>query len=181
MKVVEKSVKDLKMYENNPRNNDQAVDEVAKSIQQFGFKVPMVIDTDNVIVCGHTRYKACLQLGIKKVPCIVASDLTPEQIQAFRIAENRTNELATWDNDKLRDELKDLISQNFDIESLGFNIDDFYTDETEKVEEDFYEVSEDLKPRAKLGQVYILGNHVLMCGDSTKAEDVDKLCRGGGN
>ena len=167
MKVVEKSVKDLKMYENNPRNNDQAVDEVAKSIQQFGFKVPMVIDTDNVIVCGHTRYKACLQLGIKKVPCIVASDLTPEQIQAFRIAENRTNELATWDNGKLRDELKDLIDQNFDIESLGFNIDDFYTDETEKVQEDFYEASEDLTPRAKLGQIYILGDHVLMCGDST--------------
>ena len=179
MKVVEKSVKDLKMYENNPRNNDEAVEEVAKSIKEFGFKVPMVIDKENVIVCGHTRYKACLQLGIKKVPCIIADDLTPEQIKAFRLAENRTNELATWDNEKLKAELQGLIRSDFDIGDLGFSMDDFYTDETIDVVEDNYQIPENPKPKAKLGQVYILGNHVLMCGDSTKQEDVEKLCRGG--
>ena len=179
MKVVEKQLKELRMYENNPRNNDEAVDEVAKSIQEFGFKVPMVIDKENVIVCGHTRYKACLKLGIETVPCIIADDLSDEQIQAFRIAENKTNEYATWDNEKLKAELQNLIRSDFDIESLGFNMDDFYTDETENVVEDFYEVPEIPEPKAKLGQIYILGNHVLMCGDSTKEEDVEKLCRGG--
>lgn len=178
MKVVQKSVKDLKMYENNPRNNDEAIDDVAKSIEEFGFKVPMVIDKNDVIVCGHTRYKACMKLGIEEVPCIVADDLTDEQINAFRLAENRTNEIATWDYDKLKEELQKLVNSNFDIEDFGFNMDDFYTDETDKVVEDNYQIPEIAEPKAKLGQVYILGNHVLMCGDSTKKEDVDKLVGG---
>ena len=114
MKVVEKQLKELRMYENNPRNNDQAVEEVAKSIQEFGFKVPMVIDTNNVIVCGHTRYKACLKLGIESVPCVVADDLSPEQIRAFRLVENKTNELATWDFEKLDEEFEKLGKIDFD-------------------------------------------------------------------
>ena len=183
MKVVEKQLKELRMYENNPRNNDQAVDEVAKSIQEFGFKVPMVIDADNVIVCGHTRYKACVKLGIETVPCIIADDLTPEQVNAFRLAENKTNELATWDLGKLKEELDKLVATNYDIENFGFDIDDFYTEETDHVVEDGYDL-EDIEikePKAKIGHVFILGDHVLMCGDSTKAEDVEKLIGGGVN
>lgn len=120
MKVVDKSVKDLKMYENNPRNNDQAVEEVAKSIQEFGFKVPMVIDKNNVIVCGHTRYKACVKLGIETVPCVVADDLSPEQIRAFRLVENKTNELASWDFEKLNQELDELDGL-MDMEEFNFS------------------------------------------------------------
>lgn len=180
MKVVEKQLKQLKMYENNPRNNDEAVDEVAKSIEEFGFKVPMVIDKNDVIVCGHTRYKACLRLGIETVPCIIADDLSDEQIKAFRLAENKTNEYATWDFEKLKEELLEL-KNIFDIEQFGFSFDDFYTDETESVVEDNYIVQDIEEPKAKLGQVYILGNHILMCGDSTNSEDVKKLIGGGAN
>lgn len=118
MKVVQKQLKQLKMYENNPRNNDIAVQDVAKSISEFGFKVPMVIDKNDVIVCGHTRYKACLELGIEEVPCVVADDLTDDQIKAFRLVENKTNELATWDFEKLDEELK-----NIEIDFSNFNFD----------------------------------------------------------
>lgn len=128
MKVVEKQLKELRMYENNPRNNDQAVEDVAKSIQEFGFKVPMVIDTNNVIVCGHTRYKACLKLGIDSIPCVVADDLTPDQIKAFRLVENKTNELASWDFEKLDEELNliqmDMGEFNFDVPDFSETFED---------------------------------------------------------
>lgn len=97
MEIVEKKVGELKAYENNPRKNDNAVEAVANSIREFGFKVPIVIDSNDVIVCGHTRLKAAIQLGMETVPCIVASDLSEEQIRAFRLADNKTNELAEWD------------------------------------------------------------------------------------
>lgn len=178
MKVVEKQLKELKMYDNNPRSNDNAVESVANSIKEFGFKVPMVIDKNNVIVCGHTRYKACLELGIEKVPCIIADDLSDDQIKAFRLAENKTNELATWDYEKLNNEINEL-KELFDVEQFGFNFDEFYTDETQNVLEDNYIIPEIEEPKSKIGQVYVLGNHVLMCGDSTKKEDVEKLIKGG--
>ena len=101
MNIVYKKVKDLIPYENNPRNNDGAVDYVANSIKEFGFKVPVVVDKDNVVVAGHTRLKACEKLGIEEVPCIVADDLTEDQIKAFRIADNKVSEYSTWDNEKL--------------------------------------------------------------------------------
>ena len=85
---------ELRPYENNPRRNDRAVEAVAKSIEQFGFKVPIVIDADNVIVCGHTRYRAAQKLKLKSVPCIVAEDLSPAQVKAFRLADNKVSELA---------------------------------------------------------------------------------------
>ena len=108
MDVREISVADLNMYENNPRNNDKAIEAVTKSIEQFGFKVPIVIDKDNVIICGHTRYKAAQKLGLEKVPCLIADDLTPEQVKAFRLIENKTSELASWDFEKLGAELNSL-------------------------------------------------------------------------
>lgn len=101
MNIVELSIHDLVPYENNPRNNLEAVEYVANSIEKFGFKVPIVVDTNNVIVAGHTRYMASKKLGLETVPCIVADDLTEEQIKAFRLADNKVSEIATWDDELL--------------------------------------------------------------------------------
>ena len=126
MKIVNVKVNDLIPYENNPRNNDNAVEPVAKSIKEFGFKVPIIIDKDNVIVAGHTRYKASQMLGLEEVPCIIADDLTEEQIKAFRLADNKVGELATWDLDKLNLELEDLDidMSDFGFEELNFDEED---------------------------------------------------------
>lgn len=120
MTIKEIRTADLKPYENNPRNNDGAVKAVAASIKNFGFKVPIVIDKNNVIVAGHTRLKAAERLGLDKVPCIVADDLTDEQIKAFRVADNKTAELADWDFAKLETELSELADLDFDMEQFGF-------------------------------------------------------------
>lgn len=117
MDVKEILLVDLKPYEKNPRKNDSAVDAVANSIKQFGFKVPIVIDGENVIVCGDTRYKAAQKLGLKSVPCVVADDLTPEQIKAFRLVDNKTSELASWDFAMLDEELANI---SFDMNEFGF-------------------------------------------------------------
>lgn len=118
MTIKEIITKELIPYENNPRNNDNAVGSVANSIREFGFKVPIVIDKNNVIVAGHTRHKAAELLGLEKVPCIIADDLTDEQIKAFRLADNKTAELATWDFDKLYDELQEI---NLNMNDFGFD------------------------------------------------------------
>lgn len=131
MNIVYKKVDDLVPYENNPRNNDEAVDYVANSIKEFGFKVPVVVDKDNVVVAGHTRLKACEKLGIDEVPCIVADDLTEDQIKAFRIADNKVSEYATWDEEKLSQELSDIM-----LDMTEFGDDLFSDDDTMEVELD---------------------------------------------
>ena len=118
MEIINKKISELKPYEKNPRINDNAVQYVANSIQEFGFKVPLVIDKDNVIVCGHTRYLASKQLGLKEIPCIIADDLTDEQIKAFRLVDNKVSEFAEWDIDKLFDEIKDIT---IDMTDFGFS------------------------------------------------------------
>lgn len=118
LKIVYKKLDDLTPYENNPRLNDGAVDAVAKSIEEFGFKVPIVIDKDGVIVAGHTRLKAAKQLHIDEVPCIIADDLSDEELKAFRLADNKVSELAGWDFDKLDAELKNI---DFDMSDFGFD------------------------------------------------------------
>ena len=120
MKIIEKKLSELTPYANNPRLNDGAVDAVAASIKAFGFKVPLVVTADGVIVAGHTRWKAAQKLGLKTVPCIVADDLTPEQIKAFRLADNKVGELADWDFEKLDLELEEL---DFDMTPFGFDDD----------------------------------------------------------
>ena len=120
MKVIEKATAELKPYENNPRINDNAVDAVAKSISEFGFKVPIVIDSANVIICGHTRWRAAQVLGLEKVPCIIADDLSEEEIKAFRLVDNKTSELASWAVDDLNKELASL--SNCGMESYGFDM-----------------------------------------------------------
>ena len=140
--IVYKKVDELVPYENNPRNNDEAVEAVANSIKEFGFKVPCVIDSDGNVITGHTRIKACQKLGIEEVPCIVADDLTEEQVKAFRLADNKVGELATWDLDKLNIELDELKGIGIDMSNYGFletedvNLDDFFTEPEEPNEKE---------------------------------------------
>lgn len=174
MDILNLGLEEIKPYEKNPRNNDNAVDAVAASIREFGFKVPIIIDKDNIIVAGHTRYKAAKKLGLKTVPCIKADDLNDEQVKAFRLADNKVAEQAEWNFELLNEELETIT---IDMEQFGF---DLHVDEeetpTEIIEDDVPDVPEE--PKSKYGQVYQLGNHRLMCGDSTKKEDVDKLLNG---
>lgn len=121
MEIKMVKLSDIKPYENNPRQNDQAVEPVAESIKQFGFKVPMVLDKDNIIVTGHTRYKAAMKLGLKEVPVIYADDLTEEQVKKFRLVDNKTSEFAGWDFPKLEEELAELDFSDFDFD---FHIED---------------------------------------------------------
>lgn len=174
MNIVNLKLNELKPYEKNPRKNAEAVKYVAESIKQFGFKVPIVIDKSNVIVAGHTRYKAAKKLGIEEVPCIVADDLTDEQVKAFRLADNKVAEKAEWDFDLLFDELDDILT--IDMETFGFEFDE-ETDPGEVEEDDFNEELP-VEPKAKQGDIYQLGNHRLMCGDSTDRGSVEMLMDG---
>lgn len=179
MTVKEIKLTELKEYENNPRINDKAIEAVANSIKNFGFKVPIIVDKDNVIVAGHTRKRAAYMLGLETAPCIVADDLTPEQIKAFRVADNKTAELADWDFDKLETELEQLADIDFDMSQFGFDLSEFQNQQVDITEDEIPEVDEEAEPTTKLGDIYRLGNHFLMCGDSTKKEDVNKLLNGG--
>ena len=174
MNIIEKRVKDLKPYEKNPRLNDDAVKYVAESIKEFGFKVPIVIDKDNNIVCGHTRWKACKKLKIDTVPCVVADDLTEEQIRAYRLADNRVAEKAEWDLALLDTELAEI--ETIDMTLLGF--DDKEEETPQEVVEDDFDEEPPAEPKAKYGDIYQLGRHKLLCGDSTKIEDVQCLLGG---
>ena len=165
---------EIRPYEKNPRKNENAVKYVKESIRQFGFKVPIVIDSNRVIVCGHTRLLAAKSLGLTEVPCIMADDLTDDQIKAFRLADNKVGEFAEWDMDMLGDEL-DAIADACDIDMGDFGFDLSDDEETEIVED---EVPEEVEPVCKKGEVWQLGEHRLMCGDSTSAEDVSKLMDG---
>lgn len=168
---------DLIPYVNNPRQNDDAVDAVASSIKNFGFKVPIVVDGQNEIVNGHTRLKAAKKLGLDEVPVIVADDLTPEQVKAFHLADNKVGELAEWDDSMLLSELEELAELEFDMTQFGFDDLDF-ADETAEIVEDEFDGEPPEEPKAKYGEVYQLGQHRLMCGDSTKEDDVAKLMDG---
>lgn len=169
MQIVEKKVADLKAYDKNPRRNDKAVDAVAESIKKFGFKVPIVIDKNDVIVAGHTRLKASIKLGIEYVPCVVADDLTPEQVRAFRLADNRTAEIASWDDDLLADELKSLDGI-IDMSDFGFDL-ELTKNDLEKIEED--DIPADPPTRCKTGDLWKLGDHLLYCGSSTERESYE--------
>ena len=174
MDIKELKLSDIKPYEKNPRKNDDAVKYVAESIKEFGFKVPLVIDRNGVIVAGHTRYKAAKQLKMKTVPCLVADDLTDEQVRAFRLADNKVAEQAEWDFDLLDDELAQIL--DIDMDAFGFLND--IDEKTEEATEDDYEINPPEEPKAKLGEIYQLGRHRLMCGDSTILNDVEKLMGG---
>jgi ParB-like chromosome segregation protein Spo0J len=124
MQIQMRDITKIKPYENNPRINEAAVDAVAKSIQEFGFRQPIVVDESDVIIVGHTRYKAALKLGMKKVPVHVAKGLTPAQARAYRLADNQTATLSAWDDDKLPIELAALQEMDFDLDLMGFSAED---------------------------------------------------------
>lgn len=177
MELREFGIDEIKPYEKNPRKNDGSVRFVANSIKEFGFKVPIVIDSDHCIVAGHTRWKAARQLGLKKVPCIMADDLTPEQVKAYRLADNKVGEFSQWDMDLLGDELKDL-GDVFDMGDFGFfdpMDDDAPTGDDDDFDPD--KAAEDIEnPVSQPGDLWLLGRHRLMCGDSCDESTIQRLC-----
>jgi len=182
MKVELRSIESVRPYESNPRLNDQAVEAVAKSLREFGFRQPIVVDADGVIIVGHTRWKAAQKLGLKQVPVHVAKDLTPAQIKAYRIADNQTATLAEWNYDLLPIEVRDLEGMNFDLSLLGFSDADLTEILAPPVNEGL--TDEDAVPLpgdaaiTQPGDLWVLGNHRLLCGDAGETADVDRLLDG---
>lgn len=184
MKVVEWEIGRVKPYEKNPRIiPEEAVERVAASIREFGFQQPIVVDKDGVIIVGHTRLKAAENLGLKKVPVVVA-DLSPEKARAYRLADNKTNEATSWDDDLLFSELTDIEADIADLDfsmlDFGFSVIDLgngASDIGEPFDDDFDgEVPKDTD--IKEGDMFQLGGHILLCGDSSKSETVRKLMGG---
>jgi DNA modification methylase len=182
MKIEMRKLSEIRPYDRNPRINSHAVAAVAASIQEFGFRQPIVVDEHGVIIAGDTRYRAALQLGLEKVPVHVATGLTPEQVKAYRIADNKTGELADWDDELLAQELAELQSIDFDLDVLGFSeaelnqlIDSITPGLTDPDE------IPDLPDEAitRPGDLWRCGHHRLLCGDASKNEDVDRLLNGG--
>lgn len=173
MELTVTKLKDIRPYDRNPRRNDNAVDAVAESIKQCSYIAPIIVDEDGVILAGHTRYKALKKLGYTECEIIVKAGLTEDQKRKYRILDNKTNELAEWDIDFLNMELDGLDFDGFDF---GFDTEE--EEETEIVEDEAPEVDEESEPTAKLGDIWQLGRHRLMCGSSTDREDVAKLMNG---
>jgi DNA modification methylase len=179
MKIEIADITSIKPYENNPRKlSETAIEKVAMSLKEYGFRQPIVVDKDRVIVAGHTRFRASKKLGLKQVPVSIIDNLTDEQINAYRIADNRTAEESEWDNELLKMEIKELEAKDFKLDLLGFNEDqlnDILFEEKQGLtdEDEVPEAPEE--PISKLGDIWKLGNHRVMCGDSTIIDEIDKL------
>lgn len=177
-----RSIDSIRPYDKNPRINDGAVDAVAASLKEFGWRQPIVVDADGVIVCGHTRYKAAQKLGLLKVPVHVATDLTPDQVKAYRIADNKTADLAEWDYEILPIELSELMEAGFDMNLLAFDEKELTKLLDTEVEQgltdpdDVPDVPEEAVTQP--GDLWQLGEHKLLCGDSTNPESFKKLMDG---
>ena len=184
MEIIQMKIADVIPYERNPRINDDAVEAVAESIKEFGWHSPIIIDEHNVIICGHTRLRAAERLGLETVPVHIAEGLTPEQVKAYRIADNRTGEIAEWDYDLLPLELADLQQADFDLSLLGFDAAelDKMLNGDETVTEgmtDPDEVPETPEESvSRRGEIYQLGAHKLICGDATDRADLEALMDG---
>ncbi len=182
MKVEMWTLDRIKPYDKNPRINDGAVDAVAKSIQSFGVRQPIVVDTEGVIIVGHTRWKAAKKLGLTEVPVHVARDMEPEAVRAYRIADNKTAEIAEWDFDLLPIELKELENVGYDLSMLGFDAEELAQLLDPGIRDGLTDPDDVPEPPddaiTQPGDLWILGNHRLLCGDSSKAEDVDRLLAG---
>ena len=169
----------LKPYKNNARtHSEEQIEKIANSIKEFGFINPVIIDSEYGIIAGHGRVLGAKKLGMKEVPCLFVEDLTEAQKRAYIIADNKLALDAGWDEEILKQEIKALDDMNFDITLTGFEMDDFDFDaEPIEFEEDDYDVEAKLpeEPKSKYGEIYKLGNHIVMCGDSTSKEDIDKL------
>ena len=182
MEIEQADINSIKPYKNNPRKlSDKAITKVANSIKEFGFRQPIVVDKDRIIVVGHTRFRASKQLGLKQVPITIAKNLTPSQINAYRIADNRTNEEAEWNDDLLNVEIKELQTQDYALEVLGFDdreLDKILFEEKTGLTDDDHIPDDPKNVKTKEGDIIHLGDHRLLCGDATKKEDVDLLMDG---
>ena len=182
MKIEMKRTGDIIPYDKNPRVNDPAIEAVARSIREFGFRQPIVVDQRGVIVVGHTRWKAARMLGLEQVPVHVARDLSPEQMQAYRIADNKLGELADWDEGLLAEELRQLQDLEVDLDLLGFNEDELaalFGETTQDGETDPDHIPDPPdEPITHTGDLWLLGEHRLLCGDSASVDDVDRLVDG---
>ena len=181
MEIIEIAVDDLKPYEKNPRNNEASVKFVANSIKEFGFKVPVVVSPDNTIICGHTRWKAAKQLGMDKVPCIVANDLDDARIKAYRLADNKVGEYSEWDLGLLGEELKELEGMfDVDMDDFGFLDSDLLANDGPTGDDDDFDVDKELEnieePITQLGDLWLLGRHRLIVGDSCDEATIKRLC-----
>ena len=172
----------VRPYANNPRQNDDAVEAVAESIRRFGFRQPIVVDADGVIVAGHTRFRAAQRLGLATVPVHVATDLTPDEVRAYRLADNKTAELASWDDAMLSIELDALRGAGIDWTLLGFDEEELAKllapAGTEGLTDPDAVPEKPVDPITKPGGLWLLGKHRLLCGDSTNATDVARLLDG---
>jgi DNA modification methylase len=172
----------VRPYANNPRQNDDAVEAVAESIRRFGFRQPIVVDADGVIVAGHTRFRAAQRLGLATVPVHVATDLTADEIRAYRLADNKTAELASWDTSMLSIELDALRGAGIDWTLLGFDEEELAKllapAGTEGLTDPDAVPEKPVDPITKPGDLWLLGKHRLLCGDSTSAADVTRLLDG---
>ena len=168
-----KKLSEIQPYDNNPRRNDEAAKAVAASIKEFGFQSPIIVDKDMVIIAGHTRYKAAKRLKLDTVPVVVASELTPEQVKAYRIADNSTGEVAQWELDLLMGELATI---DYDMTQFGLNVELEPIDKEAK--DDDYDPEPPMEPTTQPGDMWVLGSHVLLCGDSTSPKDVERLMDG---
>jgi len=183
MEIIYKKIEDLIPYINNSRtHNEEQVKQICASINEFGFTNPLLIDEKDNIIAGHGRLLASKKLNMKEVPCIVLSGLTEAQKKAYIIADNKLALNAGWDDELLKLELENLKELDFDISLTGFNVDElddiFQAEEEQEIVEDDFDIEPPEEPKAKLGDIYQLGNHRLMCGDSTSEEDVNKLMNG---
>lgn len=183
MEIVYKKVNDLIPYINNSRtHSEEQVNQIVASINEFGFTNPLLIDEKDNIIAGHGRLLASKKLKMEEVPCIVLSGLTEAQKKAYIIADNKMALNAGWNEELLKIELENLKELDFDLELTGFNVDElddiFQFEEEQEIVEDDFDIEPPEEPKAKLGDIYQLGNHRLMCGDSIKIEDVKKLMDG---
>lgn len=179
MQIELMPVRDVTPYARNPRINDQAVAKVASSIKEYGWRQPIVVDEDKVIIAGHTRWLAAQKLKMDEVPVHIANGLTPQQVKAYRLADNRVSEDASWDTNLLKLELQEL-EVDFDLTLTGFDgteLAALLADKTEGLTEPD-EIPDNVEPRACAGDVWRLGRHVLVCGDSTDADTVAKCLDG---
>src|SRR5262249_30352907 len=182
MHIEERDVRTIKPYPHNPRHNHHAVAALAASIRAFGFRQPLVVDEDGVIVVGSTRYKAACKLGLSTVPVHVARGLTAAQLKAYRIADNKTAELADWDQELLVQELTELEQMDIDLDLVGFSADELqelFQAEVEPglTDPDAIPAPPD-QPVTQAGDLWLLGAHRLLCGDAGNSEDVDRLLAG---
>lgn len=172
MDIKQIPITDVVPYDKNPRNNDDAVESTANSIKEFGWQQPIVVDKNNIIIVGHTRLKAAEKLKLETVPVLVAENLSEEQVKAYRLADNKTGELADWDMALLNEELEGIAE--LDMDEFGFEL----AEDSEEVVDDDFDVEVPDDPTSKLGQIYQLGNHRLMVGDSTDTKQVEALMGG---